>query len=521
MISRSELFPGSRSESDSVILDGRSLTPAAVADVARRGRRVHMADDARARNTAAAHALDALLEAGTPIYGVTTGVGALRSREVPPGERAEHQLRLLRSHAVGAGRPVPAELVRATLAVRANQLGAGGAGVSDELLNSLIGALNAGVVPFARELGSLGTGDLTVLAELGLALVGEGRAWHAGAVVPSAEVLAEAGLDTLQLGPRDGLGLMSSGAASAAHAALNAVDAERLLDCSLAVAALSFAATGADPVVLDPRVHAARPHAGQIEVAARLRELLRDAGPEEGRHPGMPIHDPYPFRALAQVEGATLDARRALEAVLAVELNAAGENALIDAGSPAALPNANFHSGQLTLALDHLRAALAQSSSLVAARVSALLDPGLMGLPAALSARPGPDSGAMMLEYTAHAAAAEVRLQAGPVAGQTTSVGGGIESHASFAPLAARRTEDALRSATVTVATELAVAVRALRLRGLAPSGAGAGKLFSSAAERLDADLNDRPLGDDVETARELLFDVWANQSESRGEGHV
>jgi histidine ammonia-lyase len=127
----------------------------------------------------------------------------------------------------------------------------------------------------------------------------------------------------------------------------------------------------------------------------------------------------------------------------------------------------------------------------------------------------------MMLEYTAHAAAAEVRLQAGPVAGQTTSVGGGIESHASFAPLAARRTEDALRSATVTVATELAVAVRALRLRGLAPSGAGAGKLFSSAAERLDADLNDRPLGDDVETARELLFDVWANQSESRGEGHV
>jgi histidine ammonia-lyase len=490
-----------------VILDGRSLTPAAVAAVAREGRRVRMADDARARNRAAASALDALLQDGTPVYGVTTGVGALRSHEVPAGERAEHQLRLLRSHAVGAGRPVPEELARATLAVRANQVGAGGAGVSDGLLDVLIGALNAGVVPFARELGSLGTGDLTVLAELGLALIGEGHAWRGGAIVPSGAVLAEAGLSPPRLGPRDGLALMSSGAASAAHAALNAVDAERLLGASLAVAALSFSAAGADPVVLNSRVHAARPHSGQIEVAARLREMLGEPAAAPGVPTGTPVHDPYPFRALAQVEGATLDARRALEAVLAVELNAAGENALIEAGTPAALANANFHGGQLALALDHLRAALAQSSSLVAARVSALLDPGLMGLPAALSARPGPDSGAMMLEYTAHAAAAEVRWLAAPVTTQTATVAGGIESHASFAPLAARRTEEALRLAGVTVATELAVAVRALRLRGLAPAGAAAGELFARAAARLDADLSDRPLGPDVEAARELLFD--------------
>jgi histidine ammonia-lyase len=492
-----------------VILDGRSLTPARVAEVARNERGVRMTDDARARNSAAARALDALLEGGTPIYGVTTGVGALRSREVPAGERAEQQLRLLRSHAVGAGRPVPADLVRAALVVRTNQLGAGGAGVSDELLDALVGALNAGFVPFARELGSLGTGDLTVFAEIGLALIGEGRAWHGAEVVPSSEALAKAGLSRPRLGPRDGLALMSSGAVSAAHAALNAVDAERVLGASLAVAALSFSAAGADPVVLDPRVHAARPHAGQIEVAERARELLGAAGSARDERPGVPVHDPYPFRALPQVEGATLDALRALEAVLAVELNAAGENALIDPGAPAALANANFHGGRLALALDHLRAALAQSSSLVAARVSALLDPGLMGLPPALSAWPGPHSGAMMLEYTAHAAAAEVRALAAPVAGQTASVAGGIESHASFAPLAARRTEEALGAAAVTVSTELAVAVRALRLRGIAPAGTALRELFAMASERLDADLGDRPLGDDVETSRQLLFDDW------------
>ena len=127
---------------------------------------MRISEDARARNAAAAEALSALLEDGVPMYGVTTGVGALRSRGVPPGERTDNQLRLLRSHAGGAGKPVPVELVRAAMAVRANQLGAGGAGVSDALLDLLVAALNAGLVPFARELGSLGTGDLSVLAEI-------------------------------------------------------------------------------------------------------------------------------------------------------------------------------------------------------------------------------------------------------------------------------------------------------------------------------------------------------------------
>jgi histidine ammonia-lyase len=150
---------------------------------------------------------------------------------------------------------------------------------------------------------------------------------------------------------------------------------------------------------------------------------------------------------------------------------------------------------------------MAQSCSLGAARVSALLDPGLMGLPAALSADPGPSSGAMMLEYTAHAAAAGVRVLATPVAAQAATVGGGVESHASFAPLAARLAQEALDSASVAVATELVLAVRALRMRGLTPSGTQAGELFARAAARLDEDLSDRALNEDVEAAGRLLFE--------------
>jgi histidine ammonia-lyase len=446
---------------------------------------VRLDEAASERNAAAARALAELLERGDAVYGVTTGVGPFRTHEVAQGQRAGQQLRLLRSHASGAGPLLPGERVRAAMTVRANQLGAGGAGVSDGLLDALADALNAGLVPVAHELGSLGTGDLTVLAEIGIALVDEYG---------------------LELGPRDGIAFMSSNSATIGHAALVATDAGRVLRGALGVAALSFLAAGADPVVLDERVHDARPHYGQGRVASSMRELL-GAGSGARRDPGAPIHDPYPFRALPQVEGATFDALGALDRVLTVELNAAAENALVDPAEPAVLPNANFHAGALALALDAFRAALAQSTSLVAARVTAMLDPNLTGLLPMLASDPGPSSGAMMLEYTAHAAAAEVRMLAAPVASQTATLRGGVESHASFAPLAARMAEQALDSASVAVATELVVAMRALRMRMREPSGVPAAELFARAAAVLDPDTDDRPLRDDLEAARRLLLD--------------
>ena len=179
------------------------------------------------------------------------------------------------------------------------------------------------------------------------------------------------------------------------------------------------------------------------------------------------------FRCVPQVEGTLLEALERLLGVLEVELNVAGENALMLPGDGVALPNGNFHAGVLTLALDSLRGAMAQSASLIAARVSALLDPEVTGLTPQLAQDPGPDSGAMILEYTAHAAAAEVRSLAATAASQTTTVQSGIESHANFAGHSARRTSDALSRMSVAVSAELVLAVRALRLRGRRPGGRG------------------------------------------------
>jgi len=495
-----------------VTLDGRTLTPAEVVAIARGRAEARLAPEARERNAAAERLVRELLARGDLLYGTSTGVGVLRSAPSGQEDTGAHQWRLLRSHAGGGGAPLTVEVVRAAMAVRANQIGAGGAGVGERLLDGLLGALREGVTPFARELGSLGTGDLTVLAEIAVALGGEGACWVGDDVLPAGEALAAHGLEPVHYGPRDGIGFMSSNAVSTGLAALVFHDAARLLDSALGVAALSYEATGADLAVLDPRVHAARPHAGQVEVARRLRELLGPGAPRDREGRSRPIHDAFVFRCVPQVEGTLLDALERLSGVLAVELNVAGENALMLPGDGVALPNGNFHAGVLTLALDSLRGAMAQSASLIAARVSALLDPDVTGLAPQLAQDPGPDSGAMILEYTAHAAAAEVRSLAATAASQTTSVQSGIESHANFAGHSARQTSDALGRMAVAVSAELVLAVRALRLRGGAMGlGPGVRGLYEAADACLDSDMSDRPLSGDLEAARQLLFDdaLW------------
>lgn len=485
-----------------VRLDGRGLEPSSVAAVARGRVPVTITPAGRERNAAARAAVDAHLAAGAPLYGATTGVGPFVRRAVAG---ADHQLRLLRSHASGGGAALAPELVRAAMVVRANQLAAGGAGVDDELLDALLAALNAGVTPVAHELGSLGTGDITVLAEIAVALLGEGEATYRGRRLPAAAALSAAGLAPPALGARDGIAFMSSNAATVAHAALAAVDARRALDGALSVAVLSFAAVDADRDVLDARVHEARALPGQVSVAARVREALgARPAPRPHERAGRAVHDPFAFRVQPQVDGAAQDALEALERVLAVELNAAPENALAVPGDDVALSSGNFHVAGLALALDGLRAALAQSASLVAARCSALLDAAVTGLAPALAER-ATDSGAMILEYPAHAAAADVRWLAAPVTAQTAVVGAGLEAHASFAAHAARRTQEAVGRHLDAVAVELVLATRALRLRGRPPAAEVAAATFAVACEQLPARMADRPLSADVAAARALL----------------
>jgi histidine ammonia-lyase len=487
-----------------VLLDGATMTVDAVERVARGRARVRLTQEAWARNEAARETLLRLIARGEPIYGVSTGVGSLRDYAVTDTDREEFPGKLLRSHAGGAGLELPEERVRAAMAIRANQIGAGGAGVAADLLDALVAALNADITPVTRELGSLGTGDLTALSDIGLALLGEGIVRVNGELVAADVALRQAGVTPGRLGPRDGLAFISSNAVTIGHAALLVIDVARLLDTWLTVAALSFEAAGADP-----RVHSLAHRRGQSAVAARLRERLAGYPAAQRPRGSRAIQDPYPFRALPQVDGAVHEALSDLGETVFHELNLAGENGLVIADEDLVLHNGNPHAAPLAGAIDHVRTALAQSAALIAARVSTLLDASFTGLSPFLAQRPGPDSGALVLEYTAHAAAAEVRSLVTPVAAQTVSVSRGVESHSSLAPIAARRAEDMLGPLQVLIATELVVAVRALDLAGARPVGAGTVELFDTASAVLDHDLADRALHPDVEAARELVS-TWA-----------
>ncbi|WP_433243770.1 aromatic amino acid lyase [Streptosporangium sp. CA-135522] len=403
-----------------------------------------------------------------PLYGQTTGVGANKDVAVEATG-----LDLLRSHAGGAGPLIDEPRARATLVVRLNQLLTGGSGLNPGLLPVLAAAVNRGFTPPIRTYGAIGTGDLTALATTALCLLGE-LDWRSPA--GPADGLAP----RFPLTSGDALPFISSGAATLADAALACHRLRTVLTATTAVAAHSFRAIDAS---LEPLAQAVQRRPDQAAVAAGLRTLIGATTPRR-------VQDPYGYRALPQVHGAALDALDRAERAITEELNAAPENPLIADGR--AWHNGNFHSAQVALALDALRAALVQTASLSAARLTTLTDPVHTGLLPFLAERPGL-SGVMILEYVAHSALADLRQLAAPVTLGTAVLSLGTEDHASFTPQAARSTLSAIEPLEVVLACELVTAVRALRRRGL-PCDVG-----------LDLRMADRPLDSDLDRARELL----------------
>lgn len=468
-----------------IALDGHGLTCALLHTIVREHAPVAVHPDGRAR-AAAAHRLAAELAESRPVYGRTTGVGA--NREFDVDHDPDHGLRLLRSHAGGAGPDVDPVLARATLAVRLNQLAAGGSGVDPAVLDVLAEAVNLGLTPPMRRYGALGTADLTSLAATALCVRGE-LPWRDGHLTP------------YPLAPADALAFISSNAATLGEAALASHDVTGLLRVSVVITALSFLAVAGSPEAYAAAVHESRPHPGQRAVAGELRALLTGAEPR----PPARIQDPFAFRAVPQVHGPAMDAAAYLDRVLTVEMNAAGENPLVATAERDVFHNGNFHTAYVTQALDSLRAALFTTASLSVARLATLVEPGYTGLRPFLADGPPTSSGVLILEYVAHSALATVRHAAAPAALGTAVLSRGMEEHASFAALAAQRTTEVVPAYQVILATELVAAVRALRQRGVTTVPGPLGRPFALAGAVLDERMADRPLADDVAAATEVL----------------
>jgi histidine ammonia-lyase len=464
-------------------LGDEPLTPEAVLRWAGAERvPVELTAGARARIAATHRTADAVA-ARRAVYGRTTGVGANRIVEAAE-DRAGHALRLLRSHATELGAPLPDEVVRATLLIRLAQLAAGGGGLRPELADALATALRDGWLPRLHGLGGIGTGDLTVLAELGLALAGEDAGWRRA---------GEGGGEPPRpgIGPGDALPLMSSNAATLAVATLAWGELSELLDASLGVAALTFHALAGNLEAYAPAVVRGRPLPGIAAVCAVLRALCANGLPPAR------LQDPFALRCLPAVAGTAHDALAGLHGLLAVELNAAAENPLFAEGE--AFHHGGFHQAPCALALDALRLALVPAGALTAARVTALLEPALTRLPPFLAQGPPGSSGLLIAEYAATDALAGLRAEAAPTVTGAAVISRGSEEHASFAWQGARQARRAAGRLRALIALEWIAAERALRLQDAATPAALAPA--RALGEVFEDDREDHVIGADVRRA--------------------
>ena len=401
-----------------LVLDGRSLTIPDVVRVARVPGTVVSASAGALAGAAASRAIiDRAVARGETMYGINTGFGKLANIPIAPEQLDRLQLNLIRSHAAGVGEPLQAGVVRAIMLLRANVLLRPTSGVRPELPLALIAMLNAGIVPWVPEQGSVGaSGDLAPLAHLALVLMGE-----SDVLIPSRErrpaapALAAAGLRPFRLGPKEGLAFINGTQAQTALLSLLVHDAQTLWRSSLGAAAMSLEALRGTPTPLDPRIHENRPHDGQRRAALLLRELLADSEIRESHRENDPrVQDAYSLRCTPQVLGAVGDAISFAARVAEIELNSSTDNPLVFPNGDV-LSGGNFHGQPVAQALDFLAIALTTLQAISERRVERLVNPDLsQGLPAFLTADPGLSSGHMMVQITAASLVAESRTLAYP-----------------------------------------------------------------------------------------------------------
>lgn len=484
----------------SVVIDGSSLEIGDVVAVARQRARVTLHPATRAHLTRMRGIVDEIVARGEPVYGVNTGFGRLADVTIPPDRLSELQLNLVRSHVAGVGPELPEAEVRAIMLLRANVLARGHSGVRPELVEQLIGMLNADLFPPVPEQGSVGaSGDLAPLATVALGVIGEGLLCRGSTRGPARDQLAAAGLVPAVLGPKEGLSLVNGTQAHTAVAALALWDARGLWATAHVSGALTLEALLGTPVAFDPRIHEARGQPGQAWSAALYRALTHDSAIRESHRARDPrVQDAYALRCMPQVMGPVHDALDFAEGIVGRELNAATDNPLVFEDGDL-LSGGNFHGQGVAMACDLLAIALTNVAVMAERRVDRLVNPDLNeDLPPFLARDAGLQSGYMMAQVTAAALVAECRTLAHPASVDSIPTDGGREDVVPMAMGAATRLRRILDNVRHILAIELLCAVQGIEGRRPLTTSAPlerACALLRGAVPSLD---RDRPLTPDI-----------------------
>jgi histidine ammonia-lyase len=485
-------------------LDGCSLTAPLLARIAA-GERVTLDEGALARVSENRVVVDRIVAEDRTVYGINTGFGQFATVVIPADQLQQLQLNLIRSHAAGVGDPLPKDQTRALMAARINCLLKAHSGIRPDPIHLLTACLNRGVVPVVPCQGSVGaSGDLAPLAHMALLLVGEGLAWSSGQPIPGGQALAEAGLPPVVLQAKEGLALINGTQLITALGNLAVEKFGRLAQLADEIAALSLEALRGSRRAFDPRIHAARPHPGQIAVAGHMRDLLGESSAVSESHRDCHrVQDAYSLRCIPQVHGVTRDALGFAGAILERELNSATDNPMIFTDTQESRSGGNFHGQYPAFACDVLAIAAADLASMSERRQERLVNPAYSDLPAFLTQNGGLESGFMMAHVTSAALVSEMKGLAHPACVDTIPTSAGKEDHVSMGPIAARKLLRAVAALEQVLAIEARMALEGLRIIGLAPA-AGLQPLMNQLANAC-APWADRAMFEEIHATLDAL----------------
>lgn len=495
-------------EADQVAIEfgADRITVADLVRVARFRARMDLARDSLERCVRTRKLIQEWLDKGQPVYGVTTGFGALCSEFIPKAKAAELQVNLLKSHACGVGDPFPEEVVRAVMALRVQDLAQGFSGVRPETIVMLAELLNRGIYPVVPEKGSVGaSGDLCPMAHLALVLIGRGEVFDHGQRIPGIQGLENAGLTPLRLEAGEGLGLINGTQVMSGLLALAVHDALDLCKATDIACAMSLEVLLGSNAEFDSRIHRLRPHPGQIAAAANMERLTAGSEIVSSHKDCAAIQDAYTLRCSPQVHGASKDSLAHVHRTVDIEINSTTTNPLIMPDSGEILLGGNFHGQPLALAADNLSMAMAELGNISERRIERLVNPQLSGLPAFLVEDTGLNSGFMIAQYTAAALVSENKTLAHPASVDSIPTSANKEDHVSMGTFAARKARTIISHVEVVIAVELLCGVQALDLLTRGRAGQGTQRAYAAIREVVPFLDRDRVLATDIERMVELI----------------
>jgi len=416
---------------------------------------------------ASSHAVQAIVAAGEPAYGINTGFGKLAKVHIPREQLEQLQTNLVRSHAVGMGSLLDDACVRLIFATKIASLARGYSGVREQTLTTLIAIYNARIWPCIPAQGSVGaSGDLAPLAHLTLAAMGEGQVRVDGQILPANQALQDAGIAPIRLAAKEGLALLNGTQVSTGIALMALFAAEQVYAAAVLTGAMSVDAACGSDAPFDPRIHAVRGQPGQMAVAAHYQRLLAGSAIRHSHlHNDSRVQDPYSLRCQPQVMGAVRDVMQHAAHVLLIEANAVSDNPLVFTDTGEVISGGNFHAEPVAFAADQLTMAVSEIGALSERRIALLIDATISGLPAFLVANPGVNSGFMIAHVTAAALASENKTLSHPASVDSLPTSANQEDHVSMATFAARKSREVADNVRRIVAIELLAACQGIEFR--------------------------------------------------------